>query len=97
MKDHRGRVILEDDRDICGFGILSLPPDHPFSKACARHDRWFTRKALDEPTPGRRRVDDLLLREMLHVAKERQSMSLKLQAYTYYAIARLVGKLFWET
>jgi len=88
---------MKDDRDICGFGILSLPPEHPFTQACARHDRWYVRKSLEEQTPGRRRVDDLLLREMLHIAKEEKSFKLKAQAYLYFGIAKLVGKIFWET
>lgn len=89
--------MMQDDRDICGFGILSLPPDHPFTPACRRHDYWFTQKSLGNPTPGRKRVDEQLLKEMLYIAKMHGSTKLKIMAYVYYGIAKAVGKIFWET
>jgi len=88
---------LKDDRDVCGFGVLSLPPDHPFTPICKVHDEHFVAKSQGLPTPGRRRVDKEMLNDMLEVARARGSVSLRVQSYAYFFIARLVGKIFWET
>jgi hypothetical protein len=87
--------LSEDDTERGGWGPFSLPADHPFWPAFAVHDRIFASKAAGFPTMGRRNADRALLRSMLTIAAEKQSASLRAQAFLYYGVARAFGKLFW--
>lgn len=79
----------------CGYSFLSLPPDHPFTPACHRHDLKFLGNELHLNKLGRNEADKDLLSDMLAIARKKNSLMLKAQAYTLYGVARMFGKLFW--
>ena len=87
--------MVADKKNRCGVFPFSLPEQHPFTPICKMHDQVFVAKEQGFPTGGRKRVDIALLSGMLGVAKERKSLSLKMQAYLYYGLARTFGKIFW--
>lgn len=84
-----------DDIDRCGIGILSTDESDPFARMCVIHDQAFILKEQGQETMSRREVDKRFLRAMLIRAGD--STGLKLRAYLYYGIARLLGHPFWIT
>lgn len=90
------KALLPEDKNIrCGYGPFSLRRGHPFEPACKTHDDVFAAKDKGQPTISRNLADTNLLRDMLAIAKERNSAWLKVQAYIYYGLARAFGKIVW--
>lgn len=79
-----------DPKIRCGYSRFSLPEDHPFTPACKIHDEAFEHKLI-----SRNLADTHLLKDMLRIARARQSFKLEIQAYIFYGLARVFGKLFW--
>jgi len=84
-----------DPNEVCGYGIFSLPADHPFEPACQAHDRIYESRDSGFKPRTRSEADSALLASMLRIAEERKSVKLKMQAYALYGIARAFGALFW--
>lgn len=85
-----------DEKDICGVTPFSLPEDHPFTPICRSHDQIFISRENGFPTGSRKRADKALLSGMLGIAKRENKLGLKVQAYCYYALARVFGGIFWD-
>lgn len=88
-------AIKRDPNDVCGYTPFNLPPDHPFTPACRIHDWEFDQEEQGAQDKSRRTVDAELLKRMLLIARNNQSFSLRVQAYTYYALARIFGGIMW--
>lgn len=84
-----------DPNEACGYGIFSLPKDHPFEPACQMHDRIFESRDSGFKSRTRSEADSALLASMLRIADERKSAKLRIQAYAFYGLARAFGALFW--
>lgn len=85
------------DDEYTGCGISSLwatDPNDPFHRACKIHDADYTEGSVVQQFYDRKFADKNFLNRMLVAAGD--SWQLKLRAYFYYAIARLVGKRYWE-
>lgn len=75
-----------------GLGISwlwKLPNTHPFYFAGVNHDRAYDNK-LDKTSY---RIDQIFLKECLNVA---DTLFLKIQAYTFYSLARAWGLVKWK-
>lgn len=48
-------------------------------------------------TPGRAAIDKAFWEAMLRVAKKKKSPMLKAEAYLFYGLVRLFGKVAWDT
>jgi len=89
MRYLKTKTLLCDTETGCGISyIWMLPPDHPFTPACAWHDERYELKDCS-------RVDaDLgLYQRCLAVAGD--SIKLKAEAYLFWFICRSVGWLWW--
>lgn len=85
-----------DPNEVCGITPFALPEDHPFTVSCQMHDRLFQSHEDGFVTLTRAEADKALLRSMLTIAKEKESTSLRLQAYAYYGLARVFGRIRWR-
>jgi len=86
---------MKDDQ-YCGCGLSwlwALPENHIFTMACQKHDDAYIKGSEEQKTKTRKEVDQQLLTEMLAVAS---SKKLKILAYFFYGVVRVVGGKFWE-
>lgn len=84
----------EDEWDGCGVRPVSTGKDDPFYEACQWHDKAYTAGSKLQEWFSRLQVDRKFLQYMIQAAGS--SLLLRLKAYSYYAIVRLVGGRFWE-
>lgn len=84
--------MLPDDPEIgCGYGLFrTTNTKDPFFTPCAYHDFAYGHKPNGI---SRKEADDLLLERCLEAAGD--CTALKVRAYVYYGLARVVGKLVW--
>ncbi len=76
-----------------GLGIewlWQLPDTHPFHWAGVLHDRDYDHRYERTSKPA----DQRFLKRCLKVAGN--DISLKIQAYTFYGLARAWGKIYWK-
>ena len=85
---------FEDPTVACGVWPFTTGPNDPMLNACAWHDKAYEEGSWYQEHMTRREVDQMFLSQMLIIAKD--SKTLKLRAYTYYAVVRALGWMFWE-
>ena len=94
------KVLPEDPVPQCGYGPFSLPPDHPFTRACILHDYDFElahngqqKKTLDQ-------VDAELFNRWALIAKNAPTVEEQLELMhdicDYWPWARRGGELLWD-
>lgn len=84
-------MLPEDQVDRCGYGVFSLPSDHPFTPACKIHDGMYECYFLGWPI-DLKASDKELLKNMLEIAGS--SWKLKAEAYLFYGLATVFRKVF---
>jgi len=88
-----------DERNRCGVGSLSLPEDHPFTPACAEHDRRYLLYGKDRDQNMRKEIDKQLLQEMLIIANEFKGIKRAFyvgKAYLMYRLVRIFGGKYYD-
>lgn len=76
-----------------GVGWLSLPMDHPLTRAAIAHDAAFSNPEYQR-NHTRSEVDREFLRQALELAGD--DFTLRTQAYAFFGIVRLCGHGWWE-
>lgn len=86
---------LKEDKEIgCGYGAFKLPDDHPFTPLCIQHDLSYSAHINGFPHRPLADADKAFLSAALGIAKERKSVSLRIQALLYYALITAFRSLF---
>jgi hypothetical protein len=84
--------LLSDDKE-CGCGISKIfmtSTKDPLTPACLVHDQFYEYKPCT-----RLQADQSFLREALAIARQKNSLLIKGQAYVYYGFIRAFGWLWW--
>jgi hypothetical protein len=88
------RQLLADSDSMCGFGFFETGPEDPFRDCCSWHDNaYIQRKLYEEQGWDRKSIDDYFLTLMLEAARE--DLALRSRAYSYHAIARCFGGIWY--
>lgn len=88
------RQLLADSESMCGFGFFQTGPEDPFRDCCSWHDNAYVQRALyEEQGWDRKAIDDYFLSLMLEVAGS--DLALRSRAYSYHAIARCFGGIWY--
>lgn len=84
--------MLPDDPEIgCGYGLFrTKDTNDPFFTPCAYHDFAYGHKPKGL---SRKAADKQLLQKCLEVAGD--CTALKVRAYLYYGLARVIGGIVW--
>lgn len=89
---------LKKDKEVgCGYGAFKLPPEHPFSGPhgpCTMHDSAYESHLDGFPHRPLADADKAFLSAALGIAREKKSLSLRIQAYLYYSLITAFRKLF---
>lgn len=94
------RIIPEDNSIQCGYGPISLPLDHPFTRACQLHDWEFEQAHEGSLEKTIHQVDwDLFYRWVL-IAKAEQNPERRCELAKdicyYWVLARWGGNVLWD-
>ena len=87
------RTKAADHVDRCGVWPLCTGLDDPFLPACIWHDQQYVLKEQGEQTRSRADVDREFYGRCLDIAGDNRA--LRLRAYTFWAIVRSIGWMFW--
>lgn len=88
-------MTLKQDPEIgCGYGAFKLPSDHPFSPLCRQHDLAYGAHIDGFPHRPLADADKAFLSAALGIAKEKKSVSLRIQAFLYFSLITAFRKLF---
>jgi len=92
------QVLVEDavSNDYrCGYGLFNTGSGDPFLGSCVVHDLHYEmhESGLGAPNVSRADIDDQFLDNMLRQAGS--SFALKIRAYLYYSVVRIVGGFAW--
>lgn len=89
---------LDGDPEVgCGYGAFKLPKSHPFNGPngpCAMHDAAY--QAHLDGFPHRQLIDAdrAFLSYALAIADAQKSLSLRIQAWLYFALITAFRKMF---
>lgn len=95
-------LIPEDTERGCGYGLLKLPLDHPFNRACDLHDFDFggAHKEGEAYEKSKDQTDfELAYRWMLIARAEPDPVrrcELIMDICKYWPLARYGGSLMWD-
>lgn len=87
-------IIKTKPPETYGLGLSwlwKLDDNHPFYLAGVAHDIAYDFKIGESSYP----YDQQFLKTCLKIAKEKKSLSLKMQAYVFYSLARAWGVWSW--
>lgn len=85
--------LVFDSVERCGIYPFTLPLYHPFTPACAVHDREYLAQAKP-----RKQIDDEFLEMMEEIAADaigEAAKQLKNESKLYYKLARVFGSVPW--
>lgn len=92
--------IPEDPSPQCGYGPLSLPIDHPFTRGCALHDFAFLEAKEGVSERSLEEEDILLFRRWFYIATNASSVEERIMLLhdicRYWPLARGLGPYLWE-
>ena len=85
---------INQNQHLCGVYPFVTSNKDSFTKACHQHDLAYIEGSIEQKIFSRKQVDQIFLKEMLELSG--QSKVKRAKAYTYYALVRTFGGLFWE-
>ena len=85
---------IQNKQLLCGVYPFQTSSKDTFTKACKSHDLAYIEGSIEQKIFSRKEVDQIFLKQMLELSGE--SKLKKIKAYTYYALVRLFGGMFWE-
>jgi len=85
---------IKQNQHLCGVHPFETSETDPLTPACRWHDLAYIEGSIQQKIFSRKEVDEIFLKQMIELAGE--SKFQKIKAYTYYALVRLLGAVFWE-
>lgn len=87
--------MTKKDKSLCGYGIFTLPDDHPFTPVCRlSHDPAYRDWLNGISARPLEQADKAMLSALLKIAKEKRSIKLRLQAYMFYSLTTAFRLVF---